>query len=311
MRNKHILFIHIPKTAGTSFRTAAKDYFGEKNTFFDYSPQSPETSDLILKNIYQEKDHFSFYTNRMKHDNSFLSGHFHLSKYAYLYNAIEIVSFVRNPITQVLSHYNHHKNYYGYQKDLESFIHEKRFRNLQSRLLDHMPVALIGFIGLTEEYSTSMKIFNHQYHTNLEYRYINQKSKGSLEKDDIDDRIIEKIINLNSEDMKLYEKFKKIFNIQKGLYEKNLPFTYGMIQNKNKNTISGIAYQRNTDIPIEIDIYNDKNYLDTVSARNLRAGMINKNLPRKGFVGFDYKCKNSKYNGTLYAYVKGTGQEIF
>lgn len=59
MNKNRILFIHIPKTAGTSFRLASKDYFKEDNTYFDYSLNSVETSEIIKQKIYTENDFFS------------------------------------------------------------------------------------------------------------------------------------------------------------------------------------------------------------------------------------------------------------
>ena len=39
------VFVHIPKTAGTSFRLGADQYFGEKMVCRDYGPKAPETSE--------------------------------------------------------------------------------------------------------------------------------------------------------------------------------------------------------------------------------------------------------------------------
>ena len=82
--NDHILFVHIPKTAGTSFRIAAQEYFGKKNTFYDYSSKSDETSKEIIDTVYSAKDPYKFYSMLSKHEHSFLSGHFPVLFYAML-----------------------------------------------------------------------------------------------------------------------------------------------------------------------------------------------------------------------------------
>ena len=47
MNNFPLFFIHIPKTAGSSFRVAAEQYFGSEATYFDYGNGSKETSESI------------------------------------------------------------------------------------------------------------------------------------------------------------------------------------------------------------------------------------------------------------------------
>ncbi len=308
---KHILFIHIPKTAGTSFRVAAEKYFGEDNTFYDYSAKSPETSAEILENVYKKNDLYSLYRSLEQHSQSFLSGHFSANKYAPLYDVLNIVTFVREPVKQVLSHYNHFKNNYGYDKGLQEFAKEERFRNIQSRNLQTMDVRLYGFIGLTEEYNTSIDLFNRLFDTAFPHMHINEKSTNSLSIKDIKEKDIKMIKELNKQDVELYDTVKRQFKIRKQLFKQKLPFTYGFIQKTDKKRIVGLAFQRDNDNPIEIDIYAGKTYLKTVQANKLRPGMVAKNLPRKGYVGFDYIHRgDTALKGKLHAYVKATGQEI-
>lgn len=309
--NQHILFIHIPKTAGTSFRVAAEEYYDKNNIFYDYSPQFKETSKCVLEMIYEEQDHYKLYKHISKLDNSFFSGHFHANKYAPLYDTLNVVSFVRNPVEQVLSHYNHHKNFHDYDKDLKSFIKEPRFRNIQSKVLRGKPIELYGFLGLTEEYKTSIKMFNVLYDTKLKYKHINVKRKNSLNVEDLDEDILKLMVRLNEKDIKLYEAVKKQFEVRKELYDKDLLFTYGFIQKITENQISGIVFQNDNDEALEIDVYAGDKYLETVLSKNLRPGQVGKNVPRKGFIGFDYVYKgNNKLHGELKAIVKNTGQEI-
>jgi len=307
--NKHILFIHIPKTAGTSFRVAAEEYYHKENIFYDYSPHFKETSKCIIEMIYEEQDYYQLYEHISKLDKSFLSGHFSVNKYAPLYDTLNVVSFVRNPIEQVLSHYNHYKNTHKYEKDFNSFIKEPRFQNVQSKNLGGKPISFYGFIGLTEEYELSIDMFNILYDTKLKYKHINVKQKNSLNIEDLDEDTLKYIIRLNEKDIKLYEDVKKQFEVRKELHSKDLPFTHGVIQKITSNQISGIVFQKDSAKTIEINIYAGCQYLETVFAKKLRTGQ--RNVPRKGFIGFDYVYKDENaLKGELHAFVKNTGQEI-
>lgn len=311
MNNTHILFVHIPKTAGTSFRMAAYEYFGDEQTFFDYSSASSETSQLIRDTVYQKEDFYAFGQSLLEHKSSFLSGHFIVAKYAPLYHSTQMVSFLRDPVEQVISHFNHFKNHHGYEKELLDFVNEKRFCNMQFEALRHIPLSLFGFIGFTDAYNTSIDIFNEMYGTSLKHKHINVKSRGSLNKEDIAPSIIEEIVQRNHLDITFYNEAKKQFELRKDLHYKKLPFTYGHIQKNEDNTIYGIAFEQNVEQAVEIEIYCEDRLVKTVHANRLKPGMLHKGIPRKGFVGFEYthQTKNA-LKGKLRAIVKKTGQEI-
>ena len=307
----HILFIHIPKTAGTSFRIAAQEYFGKENTFFDYSPHDDNTSKLVRELIYTEKDLYKFYSTVSQGEHSFMSGHFPTARYAALYDTFNVVTFVREPVAQILSHYNHYKNLHGYEKDLRDFVKEVRFRDIQTKNLHQKDLAFYGFIGITEEYNTSIDLFNSIYGTKLEYKHINVKNEDSLHTEDIDKKTIDLIRRLNAKDIALYDTVCQQFEVRKTLYAKNQPFTYGFIQKITEDQISGMAFQRGNDEAVEIDIYAGDKYLETVLAKNLRPGQVRNNVPRKGFIGFDYIYQGDEtLDGELYAFIKATGQKI-
>lgn len=309
--NKHILFVHIPKTAGTSFRIAAEEYFGKQNTFYDYSSKSDETSKEIIDTIYSAKDPYQFYEHIAKLDRSFLSGHFPVGKYAPLYDALNIVSFVRDPVEQVLSHYNHYKDHHAYTKSLIAFVKEPRFRNTQSKLLRQRDLSLYGFLGVTEQYNTSIDLFNNVYDTDLPKIHINKTKKDSLGTEELDLKTLNLIRRMNGKDIALYDAVCQQFEVRKNLYANNQPFTHGLIQKITENQISGLAFQKESDEVVEIDIYKGDQYLETVLAKNFRPGQVRQSVPRRGFIGFDYLYEgDSNLDGKLHAFVKATGQEI-
>ena len=55
------LFVHIPKTAGTSFRQAAESRFGLSRVLRDYGPNSDATSDTIKREVYSDDDATQIY----------------------------------------------------------------------------------------------------------------------------------------------------------------------------------------------------------------------------------------------------------
>ena len=311
MKSDHILFIHIPKTAGTSFRIAAEEFFGKDKTFYDYSPQSSDTSKEILSAIYVDNDPFKLYSTLMKLEKTFFSGHFLASKYCPLYDTLNVVSFMRDPVEQVVSHYNHFRNYHKYEKNISDFILEPRFRNIQSNYLAGKPLALYGFIGLTEEYRKSIDIFNSLYGTELNHKYINVKLEDSLSSRDLSKELLQMIKRVNFRDIELYESVRQQFAVRQKLYDDQLPYTYGFVQRSSREQISGLAFQKDYEEAVEIDIFSESIYLGTVRANVLRAGQMQRNIPRKGFVGFDFIYRGKqRLDEKLRAIVKKTGQEI-
>ena len=206
--NRPVIFIHIPKTAGTSFRNAASEI--ELRTLFDYGETNPDTSDIIKNSIYAN-DRRLLFDYVMANEIQFLGGH-EISDYLAMFSEIGLFcTFFREPIQRVISEYQHVVKYYDYPYSIETFCTDPISCNRQSQSINNMDLESFFFFGLTEDYKASLSLFNTL--TGLYFPYIetNMGREKCEDKWHIDQNIIKLIKSHNRQDLLLYEKAKEMF----------------------------------------------------------------------------------------------------
>lgn len=210
-----IISIHIPKTAGATFAKLLEAKYARRLRK-DYEDM-PASLEYTLTNkfnfnpfkISNLQTIFSCMTKNVIH------GHFVYEKYSAIPNA-QFITWLRDPVKRLLSHYHYwhrhpapNNSTYRYMIDnnlsILEFAKLKPLINLQNRFISNRKLDAFEFIGITEHFEKSIirfnKIFDSNLATNLK---TNSNPSGSLY-EDIEPSIIQRIRDLNLEDMKLYE----------------------------------------------------------------------------------------------------------
>lgn len=202
------VFVHIPKTAGTSFRIAIERKIKLDKVLYDYGKSSRTTSPLIVETIYSDKA-----LELLKHLNEikFIMGHFNVTKYYTILQKPKIITFIRDPLQRVISEYKHKQRLDGYSEPFETFYTQENQQNKQYKFLGGVKLEDIFFIGLTEEYDKSILLFNKKTNLKIHVLGLNKSEKSLQAKYDIPDKTRKVLEELNSKDMDLYIKAKKIF----------------------------------------------------------------------------------------------------
>lgn len=214
------LFIHIPKSGGTSLgRVAelAENGGGEKFIRFWHHPVKPEViQEMLLHN--------------------FVFGHFKYGIHQHFKQNCTYMTMLRNPVDRVISHYYYHLKSetdrfhalaannpietwvtlsFDANNDHVQFISgkhgipsEKEFQQALRNL--HQ----FGFVGIYERFDESMVLLKYYAgFKNVFYNYT-KSVVGRPKMHDLTPEVIEKIKEYNKYDLLLYEEGKKIFENQ-------------------------------------------------------------------------------------------------
>lgn len=305
--NKYF-FVHLPKTAGTSFRAAFENNY---KTYSDYGSSAKKSTPILIKYIYHNKDHFSFKKHFHGKEDAWITGHVSLVKYLDIVPVTHTITFLRHPVSRTLSQYAHHVRHLNYTGTLEDFIKKPATKSLQSKSLSSLPLGLMGFVGLTERYDESIGLINQQYSLDLSVKAINVNKSNKKSINDISDENMSIILKNNRSDLLLYQEAEFLFQQRIAMRHTYRPWTYAFIDINRKGLLHGCAYQHNIDTPVKLLIKLNGINIQTVIAKDFYNAHPKANFPRDRYIGFSYKLPDTvTTDDQADIYVEATGQKL-
>ena len=280
-----IIYLHIPKTAGTSFRKSAEQYFGPERVLSDYGEESPATSDDIRDAFYTAKDVAKLRKTGVEH--SFLTGHFKLAKYREIFPDSPVMTFFRNPVDRVVSEYVHFASHYGFKGDLRDFYIRPHCQNRQHKIMSGCVPADIDFFGITEDYQTSLEMFNKRYGTNFPMVKLNVGKYKDLSGSVATTDELAEIEELNHKDVELYRVATESFNKQTSSEEhsfKTLKRFCGSVGQMSQGKLMGWMVDRESVEPACLAVY-----INDYELKQFKADVYREDLQRKG-IHVNGKC---------------------
>jgi hypothetical protein len=259
-----------------------------------YNKQDP----YLLLNVFNKKPQI-------------LSGHFYSQRYIDFVDVRNIISFVRDPIEQVVSHFNHHVTYLGYDGEFNDFIIKTRRCNIQSRYLNALPISLYGFIGLTGSYEESLAFINQKYGLEIALLQDNVGQKRIQTKDALTTKQREVITQYNSKDVILFNEVKALF-AQRITFKDNVhPWVYGSGAINLKYILIGCAYYEKSDEVVQLELFINDKLADQFNANQFTDLYPKAKLPRDRYIGFHINLNDYNHVKQIQLKVKETGQIIF
>jgi len=204
-----LVSLHIPKTAGTSFRNILKEVYGDDHVVrFD-----------INQRIFINNEAF----NGRKIDDviNVIHGHFQYSeliKTVRLPEGVPVITWLRHPVERVISNYFYLEKILReeldeekkglnilakMQKTLREYASTEANRNRMSKFLDGADLSALFFTGIVEYYEEDLAALASMLGWK-EYTILKHNITGN--RPDVDKETIEFIRSLNGKDCELYQR---------------------------------------------------------------------------------------------------------
>lgn len=295
--NMTLVFSHIPKTAGTSLRATLSNQFRTSKVLLDYGPDSSFTSDVVKQYIYEKKDFYRFKCYLKNKKIKLIAGHFDSYKYAPLVGAQNVISMIRKPSDRVISEYYHLKKMSNYNRSPVEFVKSTNAINKQVKWLGHIKLPLIGFVGITEEYSKSLNLINRIHSLKLKEFQLNQSERKPDIKNifSMSEELQIDLYSLNKLDIKYYELVKLWLNNIDNQISTSSNLVRGWVDfDKNANAYVGATWLDSAiherflsvEDPVPVEIYLDDVYCKTIVASQYNKYVAQYHNVRAGYVGF-------------------------
>lgn len=283
------LFLHIPKTAGTSFRLGAIRALGTEHCHFDYGRDSIDTSALVRLHGYEDRDFFRLGRELGRENCRLLGGHFGHAKYGPLFQADRVLAFCRHPREQLMSHYAHFVRHNDYRGNLTQFLDSPVGAGVQQRAFGKLPVSATGFVGVTERYEDSLRVIRAEYGLEIEpmIRNVNP-DKRSEDRYAVEPETVAVYDRAVERDMVVYRRANALLDARLAALDAGYKYVHGTAERVGRSAVRGFAFQRDSDEPVTVELLVNGRPGASSQAVDYRPVLRAANAPRKGFVGFAF-----------------------
>lgn len=148
---------------------------------------------------------------------------------------IRYITFLRDPVSRYLSHFNYQRQVMGIDWTLDAFLADGRFDNYQTIRLApdgnvqsaKRQIDLMSFVGIVEEFNTSLlllrSIVPELFSTVCyERKNVGSTRRGGMGLDELSVEQRGRIVEKNADDMELYRHATKRFDREKQSYRGDL-----------------------------------------------------------------------------------------
>jgi hypothetical protein len=215
-----IISVHIPKTGGTAFsevlKTIAQEVF-----YMDYGSQIFSPTAVYRRGQLADQPFDSLADGELLAGRSVIHGHFRILKYLKRFPEASYVTWLRDPVERIASHYffwqrSAHKH--GFMNDplcnrvitgkmsLVEFAELDAVRNRQYEFLKPVGPDYCDFIGITEDYERSVRLFQKLFCPELVITTQLQNQNPDRQKGfyKLERGVREKILQANDLDVRTY-----------------------------------------------------------------------------------------------------------
>ena len=302
MSNRFV-FVHIPKTAGTSFRKGIEGIIGKDAMFYDYGIESKARNETLVNYLYNQEvpDMFGFRSEIDNYHDAVVCGHFQAKKFFPYFSFGQMGAFFREPVARTISEYLHFKRIIGYKGTIEQFCENPIFQNRQCFFMNSVDLNDLGFIGITEKYQESLQDFYDLTGIDVPYMDIN---KANQYPDEITPAVFEYAKQFNEKDTELYNTALQIFDQRREATQlKRSEHAYSSsIRLIKENRIQGwaLANDRPESSPFYYLILSGV-VVKKFKANDYRLDLKNRKICRSGSVGFSFNIDaNTLVKGNVF-----------
>jgi len=175
--NEQFLFMHVPKTAGTTFRKILTNHFRQEDIY-------PTDMHLFTNNNKYLRQITLIENRKDLLKKPLICGHYNIRLIPHLSPEVKTILFLRQPMARISSHIKHIISMDPqYAHGDPNLVIDDRFEvlcNLQARILGYTKrkpnlerviqnLERISFIGIQEQFSESIDKLNKRFNWQLEY----------------------------------------------------------------------------------------------------------------------------------------------